>query len=334
MIKNILIVRNDHIGDVVLSTPVFRELKQQFKNVKITVITSKTTKELLETNPYIDELWELDLPKHNLKSLKEYLRMSNQIRKKNFEIGIDLRGSLQISFFLLWLSGIKKIVGKTDNYHNIFLNWLTSIFQTDPIKTGYYTNTRHITEENLFIINKGLGINLKNNWPEIFTKKEDRKKVDNFLKQNKIKEYICIFPFTDSPSKQWPIENFQEILKWLKNINKDIVLVGTKNHREELEKLAKFNPKCKIATNFNLRELCVLFKKSNFVLAHDGGPFHIAWTVKAKTIELVRPFPPELAAGKFKALWNSQVIWSNDENIKNINIDNVKKAIKNALDIK
>lgn len=331
--KNILVVRNDHIGDAVLSTPVFRELKRKFKNSRLTVITSPTTRSLLETNPHIDELLVLDLPKHTFRSLWDYIKMSWKLRKMKFDVGVDLRGSLQISFFLLWLSGIKRRIGKADNYHNKFLNWLTSIFQTEPIITNYYTNTRHITRENLFILNS-LKLNINKNFPEIFVTKDDESRINNFIQEKGIKDYIAIFPLTDAPSKQWPINYFEEILKWLRQFNYDIVLVGTRKHQEDLEKMAKFNSKCRVATNFNLRELFVLFKKSKMLLAQDGGPFHIAWTAKTNTVELVRPFPPELAAGKFKALGNTKIIWSKDTDIKNIDIEEVKKAIKETLDKK
>jgi len=332
-IKKILIIRNDHIGDFVLSTAIFRELKKQYPESKIVLITSKTNKSLAEKNKNIDEIWKLEIPKYKFRVIWKYIKTAWKIRKEKFDIGIDLRGSLLISSILLWLGRIKKRIGKCDNYHNEKMNKLISFFQTNSIKTGYYTNTRHITKENLYIINKGLGINLKDNWPEIAVDKQDEKEVDEFIKKNKFGKYICIFPLTDEPTKQWPIENFEEIIRWLdKKFEYNILLIGIENHKKELEKLAKLSAKCKVIINFDLRKLSLLFKKSQMLLAHDGGPFHIAWSVKSKTVELVRRYPPELESGKFRALKNTKIIWSKDEDIKNINMKEVKKAIKEYLD--
>jgi len=329
--KKILIVRNDHIGDFVLTTSVFRELKKKYPKSKIILITSKSNLALAEKNKNIDEIWELEIPQYKLGTIWRYLKTAWRIRKEKFDVGIDFRGSLLISSLLLWLGGVKKRIGKCDNYHNNKLNFLVSLFQTDPVITNYYTNKRHITKENLYIVNKGLGTDIKKNWPEICFDLQDKKEVEEFLNKNNLKEYICIFPLTDAPSKQWPLENFEELLKWLRDCKEDILLIGTKNHLSELEKLTKINKRCKIITGFNLRKLAILFNKSKFVLAHDGGPFHIAWASGARTIELVRNFPPELAAGKFCALGKTDIIWSNSNDIRDIKISRVKEVMKKYL---
>jgi heptosyltransferase-2 len=333
--KKILIVRNDHIGDFVLSTAVFRELKKKYPKSKIVLITSKVNRVLAEKDKNIGEIWELEIPQYNLKTIWRYLKMALKIRKEKFDVGIDLRGSLLISSLLLWLGNVKKRIGKCDNYHNEKMNKIISFFQTNPIKTEYYSNKRHITKENLYIINKGLGINLKNNLPKIVTDSQDEKEVKEFIKNNNLRDYICIFPLTDSPSKQWPIKNFEEIIRWTKNnFNGNVLLIGTEAHRKELERLSNFNSKSKVVANFNIRLLSLLFNKSQLVLAHDGGPFHIAWSSGARTVELVRPFPPELAAGKFRALKSTKIIWSKNEDIKNISLEDVTKAMSEFLDKK
>lgn len=331
-IRKILIVRNDHIGDFVLSTAVFRELKKKYPESKIVLITSKTNRPLAEKNKNIDEIWELGIPHYDLGTIWRYIKTSFKIRKEKFDVGIDLRGSLMISFLLLWLAGVKKIIGKCDNYHNENKNRVISFFQTNPIRTGYYASKRHIIKENLDIVNKGLGINLKNSWPEIVVDNDDKMDVERFIKERNLGKYICIFPLTDCPSKQWSTSNFEELIKWLNKLKYTILLVGTDSHKAELERLAKLSPLCKIVVNFNLRKLSLLFKKSQLVIAHDGGPFHIAWAARAKTVELVRRWPPELASGKYRSLAKTKIIWAKeDKDINSIDFDEVTKAIKSIL---
>ena len=287
---------------------------------------------LAEKNKNIDEIWELEIPQYKTKTIWKYLKTAWRIRKEKFDVGIDLRGSLLISSILLWLGGIKTRIGKCDNYHNEKMNKIIAFFQTNPIITGYYTNTRHITKENLYIINEGLGINLKNNWPEIPTDKQDETEVDDFIRKNKLKSYICICPFTDEPSKQWDKNRFKELVRWFSSFNYNLLLIGPKWQEKELQELANENTKALVVLGFNLRKMALLFKKSKLVIAHDGGPFHIAWAIKSKTIELVRKYPPELASGKYMPLANSKVIWSKDEDINNIGIEEVKIAVKKSLE--
>ena len=53
---NILFLRYDRIGDMVITTPVFRELKLAFPDIQITVLASKINQEVLINNPYVDHI--------------------------------------------------------------------------------------------------------------------------------------------------------------------------------------------------------------------------------------------------------------------------------------
>ena len=55
--KNILFLRYDRIGDMVITTPVFRELKIFIPEIKITVLASKANQSVLTNNPYVDDVF-------------------------------------------------------------------------------------------------------------------------------------------------------------------------------------------------------------------------------------------------------------------------------------
>ena len=54
--SNVLFMRYDRIGDMVISTPVFRELKREYPHLKVLVLASQVNKEVLQNNPYVDEV--------------------------------------------------------------------------------------------------------------------------------------------------------------------------------------------------------------------------------------------------------------------------------------
>ena len=54
---NILFLRYDRIGDMVITTPVFRELKLLLPEIKISVLASKVNQPILSNNPYIDNIY-------------------------------------------------------------------------------------------------------------------------------------------------------------------------------------------------------------------------------------------------------------------------------------
>ena len=54
--ENVLFLRYDRIGDMVITTPVFREIKLVYPHIKITVIASTANQDILTNNPYVDNI--------------------------------------------------------------------------------------------------------------------------------------------------------------------------------------------------------------------------------------------------------------------------------------
>ena len=110
--KKILFLRNDHIGDMAYSTQVFREVKKHFPKAKIGVVATSNNRQLIEKDPYVDEILEIDLFwRRGLKGFLDYLKILRKIKKEKFDVGIDLRKSKLNIFFFLWVPKIKSRVG-------------------------------------------------------------------------------------------------------------------------------------------------------------------------------------------------------------------------------
>jgi len=281
--RKILIIRNDHIGDLLLTTPVFREIKKNFPDSKITVMADPVAKTIIEKNKNVDEIIPFGLfwRKKNIKSFLEYLRVLNKIKREKFDIGIDIRGSLLNIFFFLFLPRIKKRVAYFNKSGGV-------IFLTNPI---LYSKRESWHKTILEIVNKGLGMNSKNYWPEIITDKGDEKEVEKFLKENKIKKFISLIPGSSTKAKEWPIQKFDELIK---KINKKypeykILLVGGGNDKHKINYLIKRNKNCVPVINFNLRWVAILFKKAKAIVGCDGGTREIAWVVKGNLVDLQGP---------------------------------------------
>lgn len=104
--REILVIRLDNLGDVVMSTPIFRELKRQCPRAKITVVVRERCREILETNPFIDEIVTVatasDAPAYRLRSV--FSTYWQCLRGRRFDavlhprVGIDvLRESLLVA---------------------------------------------------------------------------------------------------------------------------------------------------------------------------------------------------------------------------------------------
>ena len=318
--KKILIIRNDHIGDLVLSSAIFREIKKKIPNSKISLIVSKLNRQLVEKNKNVDEIIELERAEYKLKTFWNFLKMSKKIKKMNFDAGIDLRGSIMNSFFLLYLPGIKKRISRVDSHPVI------SPLLTNPI--GINPST-HATKDNLKIINEGLEIDAKNEKLEIITDKEDQKIFNFFINKNKLKKYVCICPYAGLKCKQWPLEEWKSLIRWFKKYDYDIILLGIKKDKTGLKKLAEENKNCRVILDLNLRLMYLLFKKSSLIITQDGGPMHIAWVSGAKLIELHNLFL--YGMNKVIPIKNSKIIYTRNISMSSINIEEVKKTIEKIL---
>ena len=313
--KKILIIRNDKIGDLVLTTPVFREIKKYLPESSITAVVSSSNKAIIEKNKNINNIITIGMPKRSLSSFYDYIKFYKKIKMENFDIGFDLRGSRMNSFFLLFLPGIRERVSFC-NFHKLSLFLTKNIFLED-----FYN--RHLTLENLEIVNKGLGINSRDNTPEIATDSNDEKNADSFIKKNKLKKYICICPGASHRAKQWPIEKFDILIKGIikKYPKYKILLIGGGEDRPVIDYLAK-NEKCISLVDANLREVYLLFKKSSLIITHEGGTMHIAGVSNTKLIVLVGYTYPVMKHQK--PLGKNLIILYHK--IKNYGVKDVKKC--------
>ena len=162
--KKILFIRNDHIGDMVYSTHVFREVKKRFPNTKIGVIATASNREIIEKDPYVDKIFEIDLFwRRGFRGFPDYFKVLKQIRKEKFDVGIDLRKSKLNVFFFLWVPRIKSRI----SFYNINGG---KAFLTHPV---LYKKIENYIYENITLINEAFGLNIPHCLPHIITDKGD-----------------------------------------------------------------------------------------------------------------------------------------------------------------
>jgi len=279
--KKILIVRNDHIGDMALSTPVFRELKRAFPKSKITVLANPASKVLIEKDPNVDEILEIDLfwRRKNYKAFKDYKKILKKLKEENFDVGIALRKSKLAILFFLYLPKIKSRI----TYYNVNGG---KAFLTHPI---YYDRKINVVNELIQLLNKTFNLNIQNFWPHISTDKVDEAEVNDFIKQNKLGKYIILCPGATVIKKKWPEKKYAELIRMFhkKYPKHKIVIAGGPDEKDLLENLSSVEKSvCLPTPGFNLRKFSILTKKAEAVVANNGGVRDIAWLSGAKVVAL------------------------------------------------
>ncbi len=145
-IKNLLILRYDRIGDMIVTTPIFRKLKEVHPDLTIGVFASETNAEIIRNNPYVDSIYVLH---------SNWFRLISEIlkaRRSHYEIVLNLifnrtsSGGLLAN--LISPSGIK--IGQGDEKYRFYFNRLLKIDR----------NKSHMIETLVFIIKEIFDIQL------------------------------------------------------------------------------------------------------------------------------------------------------------------------------
>jgi len=267
--KNILIIRTDRIGDVVLTLPLASILKKHFPNSIITFLLREYTKPLAVNNKLIDEIITIDGDFSNLTYLEKIKRL-----KKKFDLAIIAFPTFSIAA-LLFFSGIKIRIGSGYRWYSFLFNYKVFEHRKD-VKF-------HELEYNIHLL-KAIGINEvitpSNVDFSLHSSAKSRQQIQSELEKHRVslnKKIIIIHPGSGGSSIDLPINSMKKLIEKLA-YDLDIEILITGNDKdEELCKMLVVNEKTKnFAGKFNLENMIALIEKSELLIANSTGPIHIA----------------------------------------------------------
>lgn len=282
-IRNILIIRLDHLGDVLYLTPSLNSIKKQYPSARITLLVASWAKRLVEDNPNLDEVIIYDAPwfKRGKKKLEIFklFRLIVELRRRNFDLAIDFKGYLW-HIFMLYLSGAKFTVGLKDVGGGFLLD--RSLDRRCDL---------HAVLQNIEIL-RSIGIkNKEKPVVEVGIEKHDVLSVDKTLNSYGLnsQRIIAIHCGAGRESKRWPIERFSNLI--LRIIEKlpeyVVVLVGGEEERELIQTISIESSKViALLGKFNLIELAEFLRRCSLFIGNDSAPAHFAAVMKVPTIVL------------------------------------------------
>ncbi|MCX6351607.1 MAG: glycosyltransferase family 9 protein [Bacteroidetes bacterium] len=256
-----LIIRFSSIGDVVLTTPVIRCIKNKYPDAEIHYLTKVQFHPVLAGNPYIDKF---HLMQHEVKE------MLPDLKAENFDYVIDLHKNLRSVL-------VKRALGKPSfSFDKInFAKWIKVNLKLHLLPNKHIVNRFFDGIAKLQITNDGHGL-------------------DYFIWQNEIYDfnpphehgkYTALVLGAKHATKRLPFNKLEELCK---NINHNIVLLGGKEEIEIGEKLNSLFPEKIInyCGKINLNQSALLVKNAGIVITHDTGLMHIASAFKKPIISI------------------------------------------------
>lgn len=258
-----LIIRFSSIGDIVLTSPVVRMIKQQVKNAEIHYLTKPEYKNLVESNPNIDKVHILD------KSLKKTIYT---LKHQHYHYIIDLHKNLR-SFRV---KNALKIVSFSFDKLN-YEKWILVNLKRNILPKKHIVD-RYIEPLSVFDIkndSKGL---------DFFIPQKDNFDI-NSLPGSFQDGYISLVLGAKHNTKRLTTEKYISICE---KINKPIILLGGKENKIEGEIITnKIGENIYNACgNININQSASIIEKSRLVITPDTGLMHIAAALKKKIISV------------------------------------------------
>jgi heptosyltransferase-2 len=285
----VLIIRTDRIGDVLLSTPAIKAVRDSYPNAHIGMMVRPYVEDVVDGNPYLDEVILYDKDNAD-KGILGTLRFVIRLRRKRFDIAIVLHPTLR-SNLIPFLSGIPERVGY-DRKCGFFL--------TKRLKDIKHRGEKHEIDYSLDIL-RSIGISAKDRSLYMPTKPEYERVIERFMDLSDISGrdvVVAISPGASCPSKRWPAFRFGRVADELigKHNVKVVIIGGPADVKTVNEvKTGMVHSPIILSEEHSLGEVAALLKRCNLLISNDSGPVHIAVAVGTPVISIFGRLDPGLS---------------------------------------
>jgi ADP-heptose:LPS heptosyltransferase len=299
----ILLIRPDHLGDMVLTTPVLDALKKQVPDASITMMVGPWSSEVVARHPAIDELITCRFPgfqraaQHPLAPYTLLLKTARQLRRGKYDLAINLRPDFWWGAALLYLAGIPCRIGYNIQPSTPFLTHTLPFIQPE-----------HATVSNLCLGSAGLQALgypplpepfTPANYPPVFTPTDDERAwAIQRLAAAGVEQttpIVIIHPGTGGAVKLWRSEAWSHIANTLVQGREfaqppRIILTGSPSERPLLTEITQGLTSTPIIfSEQSVGQLAALLEHAQLVLGVDNGPLHLAAAVQRPTLRIYGP---------------------------------------------
>lgn len=322
-IKKILVIKLRHIGDVLLSAPVFRALKQSFPDAHISALVNSGTEAVLAGNPFIDNIIVFDREIKKMNLLKRYGKefgFLKNLRADGFDITVDLTGGDRAAI-ISFISGAEYRLGwRPDKGFAGKKHLYTHLSEPD--------GSRHMVLQNLDVAGRS-GIKTTDHTVDFNIPEADRQYIRQKLVQYNINAkdtVLHIHPTSRWLFKCWKDEYMAEVIQWLLVQGVNVILTSSPDERELAKakriigivkeagtrhKAQGTNGKSEQAADSftihdsrftthdsrlidlcgktTIKQLAAISEASNLFFGVDSAPMHIAAAVNTPVVALFGP---------------------------------------------
>ncbi|TLU99307.1 glycosyltransferase family 9 protein [Dyadobacter luticola] len=273
-----LILRFSSIGDIVLTTPVVRCLKNQFPDAEIHYFTKANNAFLLKDNPYIDKVWLLEKGDKNI---------IPALKAEKFDYVIDLHRNIRTLKIKFQLGAPSFSFPKLNAQ-----KWLLTQFKINYMPDLHIVDRYMSTLKTLDVVNDEKGL-------DYFIPYKDNVESD-WLPETHRKAFVGYAIGGQHGTKKLPVPRMIELCR---KIDYPIILLGGPEDAEAGEAIRAAVGDTFIYNScgkYNFNQSASLIQKSKIVFTHDTGLMHVAAAFKKKVYSIWGNTVPEFGMYPYK----------------------------------
>jgi len=295
-ISRILIIQTAKIGDLICSTPIFREIKKRYPDAQLTVMANPITKDLLEHNPHADKV--ITIENKDYKGFSGKLKLPNMIRKGKYDIAVCLNPNIPFAIALLWglvpirLSVMPDFSGLTFKLASVFFTHLEKHISGQLVIETYLKTL------------KAIGIKTNNIAKEVYKSPMADDKVERLLKGDNppipplIKGgkggFIGIAVSSGNKLKELGTDKIAGIVNMiLGDMDAYIVLIGSEQEIKAadavLQAVGKKDRIINAVGKLPLKELPALIERLSLFIGVDTGITYMADALSIPLVNIAGP---------------------------------------------
>jgi lipopolysaccharide heptosyltransferase II len=288
-INKILVIQTAKIGDMICSTPVFREIKMKYPKSLISVMGDPATQSSLDSNPYIDEF--IPVKNTSIKGLIGKIKIIKMLYERKFDISISLQPNTTNNIVPLWAL-IRKRYSVFPNFAGFTYN-LSSRFNTRNVS---HILSKTIPDTYIELLNESIGIPIRKDSAklELHTSDYANDIVKHFLEKEGLQHKIIvgIAPSAKNKLKELPPYFFSGLADRIQEVlNCKVVLVAGPDDKDIVKNVIKHSKSKPVNSCgvFTLATLPAFIRKCSLFISVDSGPIYVAVAMGVPIINIAGP---------------------------------------------
>jgi lipopolysaccharide heptosyltransferase II len=304
--KRILFFKLGAIGDVLMTTPLIRQVRKNFPKAKIDYLVGGHSAKILEGNSNIDEIISFDEKIFLKKKIIGWIKIIHTIKKRKYDLifvcdkhwifnmtALLARAPIRVGFNRMGKEGI----GLTNKVH--------------------YREVRHSLLYYLDLAKAaGLKVDYTDTQMDISISNADECWAAEFWKKNKLGSKTigiapggAVNPGQTFLGKRWPAEKYAELCEKLIARGNKIIIIGGPGDEVAAQTIAAKAKVVNAIGKASIKQSAALIKKCRAFVCNDSGPMHIAAATGTRVISLFGPTDPRRLAPigkKNKYVWHEK----------------------------